>query len=98
MMDTDTRIALVVDGAITAREQQCRALHRYRLDLVDPPANPLAQQQAGVDDRMEHDAGGIGFVGILRDLPSVAETVEQAGEIGLVAHGSRPAERSLDGA
>src|SRR5258708_24461453 len=96
MMNADPRIAFATNRTVTARQQQRRTLHRYGFDIVDPPAQPGSQFEAGVDDGMEYDPRGIGLVGILRDLPAVAEAADQTLEIGRIAHGPRPAERPLD--
>ena len=95
-MNADPRITLVANRTVAARKQQCRTLHRYRPDIVDTPVQPRAQFEAGVDDGMKYNPSGIGLVGVLGDLPAVAKAANQTLEIGLIPHGARPAERTLD--
>src|SRR6266850_1758275 len=96
MMNADPRIAFVANSTIAARKQQRRTLHRYGYDIVDTPVQPLAQCEAGVDDGVKYNPRGIGLVGVLGDLPAVTKAANQTLEIGLIPHGTRPAERSLD--
>jgi hypothetical protein len=77
-----TRIALAVNSAVATIEQQLRALHRHRFDVVDAISQLPAQLQAGIDHGMKDNAGRIRLVGILGDFPALAEPAGQFREIG----------------
>src|SRR3981081_3657185 len=95
-MNADPRITLVANRTVAARKQQRRTLHRNRYDIVDTAVQPRAQFEAGIDDGMKYNPRGIGLVGVPGDLPAVAKAANQTFEIGLIPHGTRPAERPLD--
>ena len=96
MMNADPRITFVANRTVAARKQQRRTLHRYRYDIVDTPVQPRAQFEAGVDDGMKYNPRRIGLVGVFGELPTFAEAADQTFKIGLIPHGTRPAERPLD--
>ena len=66
------RIASIAQRHRAGRRLDAHRVHRGGVDRVIAP-----QLQAGIDDRVDHDAAGVRFVGIAQDLEAFPQSVHQ---------------------
>ena len=97
VLDADLGIAFVGHRPVRARKQQRMPRDRDGGNVRRRERIFAAQLEAGIEHRVEHNAAGIGLIGVPGDFPAFAQGGKKRIVFELITHGMRPALRSLDG-